>query len=182
VDTLLTEALSRLNHPDPGAVVAAAHAARLDYTGAISQGSKRTRAVDPEGAQRLNSFLLPLIYVVNEDGVAQPIPGREADFGVLSIVQGEYAHHTRETGLSSDERAVGFNCVVSQWKGVGTGGNFLSVLYAHRKSYAAIADHCPVTLARFVDLILVCEALLGDPIPEPKKSAAGVAAFFNKRR
>lgn len=182
MDTLLTEALSRLNHPDPEAVIASAHAARADYSGAISQGSKRTRAVDPEGAQRINAFLLPLIYVVNEDGVAQPISGREADFGALSILQGEYAHHTRETGLSSDERAVGYNCVISLWKGVGTGGNFLSVLYAHRKAYALIVDHCPLTLARFADIICVVEALLGDPQPEPKKSAVGVAAFFNKRR
>jgi len=182
MDTLVTEALARLNHPTPEAVIEAATAARRDYSGAVSAGAKRTRSVDPDGAIRLNTFLLPLVYVVNEDGVAQPIPGREADFGVLSIVQGEYAHHTRETGLSSDERAVGYNCVISQWKGVGTGGNLLSVLYLHRKNYAAIPDHCPLTLARFVDIIIVVEALLGDPVPEPKKSAAGVAAFFNKRR
>ena len=182
MDTLLNEALRRLDHPAPELVVSEAIAARAGYDGETSTGSKRTRSIDPTGSQRLNAFLLPLVYEVSEDGIAKPIADREADFAALSILQGEYAHHTRETGLSSEERAVGYNCVISLWKGPGTGGNFLSVLYAHRKNYAAISDHDPVTLSRFIDIILCCECLLGDPVPEVKKSAAGVSSMFNKRR
>ena len=182
MDTLLNEALNRLSHPDAESVVEAVHAARLGYEGAISAGSKRTRAIDPTGSQRVNAFLLPLVYEVSEDGIAKPIANREADFAALSVLQGEYAHHTRETGLSSEERAVGYNCVVSLWKGAGTSGNFLSQLYLLRKSYASISDHDPVTLNRFMDIIICCECLLGDPIPEVKKSAAGVSSMFNKRR
>ena len=182
MDTLLTEALARLDHPTPDAVVEAVHAARADYAGAVSPGAKRTRQDDPDGAIRVNAAILPLVFSVGEDGIATPIAGREADFAVMSVVQGEYAHQTRVSGLSAEERAVGFNCVVSQWSGANTGGNLLSVLYATRKQYAAISDHDVRTLARLTDIITVIEALLGDPQVEPKKSAIGIAALFAKRR
>jgi len=181
MDTLVTEALSRLNHPAAAEVVAAIHAARLDYSGAISAGHKRTRSVDAFGSQRVNSFLLPIAYVVDGDGIATQTASL-AIRAVTAVLQGDFASQTRETGLSLEERSVGYGCVVSQWKGDGTPGRFLSALYLLRKGYQSIADHDPAELATLIDLIIVCESILGDPIPEEKRSASAVASLFAKRR
>ena len=182
MDTLVTEALRRLDHPSPADVLTAAVTARIGYEGEVSPGAKRTRSVDPKGSVRVNEFLLSLVFSVSEDGVAQPIVDREADFAVLAILQGEFAHQTRISGLSAEERSIGYGCIVSEWKGAGTGGMFLSSLYQTRKAYAALADHSKTQISRLQDLITVVEHLLGDPQPETLKSAAGVSALFSKRR
>lgn len=182
MDTLLNEALQRLDHPAAAATVAAAIAARVGYEGEVSPGSKRTRAIDPSGSVRLNDALLPLVYSVSEDGVASPIVGREADFATLAVLQGEFAAQTREAGLSTEERSIGYNCSVSLWKGSGTPGKFLGTIYSLRKSYASLADYDKTQMQRLNDLIVVFECLLGDPTPEAAKSAVGVAALFAKRR
>lgn len=182
MELLLNEALRRLDHPDPELVVSAAAEARVGYSGAASSGAKRTRSDDPDGSVRVNTFLLSLVFTVSEDGVASPIANREAAFAVLAVLQGEYSHQTRAAGLSAEERSIGYNCNVSNWKGTGTPGNFLSQLYSLRKTYAALPDHNQAQLAMLGDIILVVENLLGDPQPEEKKSALGVSALFAKRR
>ena len=182
MDTLLNEALRRLDHPTPATVVEAIQAARIGYDGEVSPGAKRTRSIDPAGSTRVNEFLLPLVFSVSEDGVAAPIVGREADYAVLAVLQGEFAAQTREAGLSAEERSIGYNCVVSNWKGAGTPGKFLGTLYSLRKSYASLADYDRTQMQRLNDLIVICECLLGDPQEEAAKSALGVAALFAKRR